>query len=219
MLTLMQKDALTELFNLYIRQAADTLAESLEMKIGLRLSHAEIITADKWDAYFRLHGEALRGTHEATAQFLKEKPGIRPLRLRFAAGEARRIAEACLKQTEEGLIPSEAYLKDVETDVIKEWSNVVLNAVGEGSGALLGRRLACAIPEVALLAARDEESSAEGEEGMQAVLLLPLTVAFSTAERESRLLITTEGPLASEMAHKLDEIMAGEGAAHGHVLA
>ncbi|WP_346354457.1 hypothetical protein [Azotosporobacter soli] len=218
MLTLIQKDALTELFNLYIRQAADTLTESLEVKIQIQLSNAEIITTDKWDAYFKLHGEAQRGTDAATAHFLKEKLGIKPLRLRFPAGEAGWIAEACLKQADGALIPCEAQRKDLEADVIKEWSNVVLNAVSEGIGELLGRRIECAIPEVAPLAAWEEESSSEKEAVMQAVLLLPLHVVFLAAERECRLLITMKGQLVAEMAHKLEEILAGEGAAHGYVL-
>lgn len=207
MLSLMQKDMLTEVFTIYMGRVATALSELLTDRVKLQVSETAFLTAQQWEQYAARCEAAAKLEYGMMAQFSGGS-----IFVCFPPGAARCLAEACLKQNGLQDVPSPAYLTDIEVDVVREWSNLLLNGAVQGLNALLDKPLQCSIPEPYGQVLFGEDNSIQNR-------LLVIEVNYWIAEQELEGSMTVIFCLPSDAAlsEKLNEILTDKGGSNAYV--
>ena len=150
MLSLMQKDILTELVNVYIGQAASLLSEMVTQKIELTIPQINLITVSELDFSKYKYLTLFSSGHvvSSSMSFGNEFQG--KAFLVFPPKQAKLLVTAC---TGEIAIPaeSEVCLVDTDIDILREIGNLIINAIIGEFGNLLDTRVEYSLPEIELI--------------------------------------------------------------------
>ena len=150
MLSLMQKDILTELVNVYIGQAASLLSEMVTQKIELTIPQINLITVSELDFSKYKYLSVFSSGHvvSSSMSFGNEFQG--KAFLVFPPKQAKLLVTAC---TGEIVLPveSEVCLVDTDIDILREIGNLIINAIIGEFGNLLNIRVEYSLPEIELI--------------------------------------------------------------------
>ena len=157
MLSPMQKDVLTELVNVYIGQAANLLSEMVNQKVNLSVPEVELISVN--DEIDLFHYSSVFSPGHIISSSLKFGQSFQGKALLvFPLHEAKLIVAACLGEDLSGPVAEDDYeLLDTDFDVLREISNVILNAVIGEFGNLLDTKLEYSLPEIELVYVSENE--------------------------------------------------------------
>lgn len=156
MLNEMQKDLLKEYVNVFIGKSANMLSEMANQRVLLTVPEVELIEMDRLDTSGRPlfeHGHIVSSSMKFGNDFSGKALLI------FPAVKAKILVDSCM-----GTYSGEAYLSehdyqllDTDFDVLKEISNVILNAiVGEFSN-LVDTTVEFSMPDVELIFVSENE--------------------------------------------------------------
>ncbi|MDR3584543.1 MAG: chemotaxis protein CheC [Desulfosporosinus sp.] len=152
MLSLMHKDILTELVNVYIGQAASLLSEMVNQKIELTIPQIMLMTVSELDFSEYKYLSIFSSGHvvSSSMRFGNEFQG--KAFLVFPPEQAKLLVTAC---TEEILLPDECKnivsFVDTELDILREIGNLIINAIIGEFGNLLDIRVDYSLPEIELI--------------------------------------------------------------------
>ncbi|WP_434067172.1 chemotaxis protein CheC [Paenibacillus sp. JJ778] len=151
MLNDLQKDLLTELVNVYVGQAANMLSEIVDKRIVLNIPEVELISISDVDPGDRRYNIFFSEGHlfRSSLQFGYEFQG--KAFLMFPVEQAKVLANICLGELGESVIPNDPNLMDTDLDVLKEVSNVLLNAIIGEFGKFLEIKLEYVLPDIELI--------------------------------------------------------------------
>ncbi|WP_339242714.1 chemotaxis protein CheC [Paenibacillus sp. FSL R5-0517] len=209
MLNELQKDLLTELVNVYVGQAANMLSEIVDRHIVLNIPDVELISFSDVDRKDRRYNIFFNEGHlfRSSLQFGYEFQG--KAFLMFPAEQAKILANMCLGELTE-TIPENFRLMDTDLDVLKEVSNVLLNAIIGEFGNFLELKLEYVLPDIELIHGThsDPEILLQNE-----VYVLVLHTSFLLAETDVKGIIIIALSMSS-ISILLDKIDALLGAGH-----
>ncbi|WP_342573161.1 chemotaxis protein CheC [Paenibacillus sp. FSL R5-0749] len=209
MLNELQKDLLTELVNVYVGQAANMLSEIVDRHIVLNIPDVELISFSDVDRKDRRYNIFFNDGHlfRSSLQFGYEFQG--KAFLMFPAEQAKILANMCLGELTE-TIPENFRLMDTDLDVLKEVSNVLLNAIIGEFGNFLELKLEYVLPDIELIHGThsDPEILLQNE-----VYVLVLHTSFLLAETDVKGIIIIALSMSS-ISILLDKIDALLGAGH-----
>ena len=152
MLSLMHKDILTELVNVYIGQAASLLSEMVNQKIELTIPQIMLMTVSELDFSEYKYLSIFSSGHvvSSSMRFGNEFQG--KAFLVFPPEQAKLLVTAC---TEEIILPDESKnivgFVDTELDILREIGNLIINAIIGEFGNLLNLRVDYSLPEIELI--------------------------------------------------------------------
>lgn len=179
MLSDLQKDLLTELVNVYVGHAASMLSEMVNQKIDLAVPKVELISINEVDSANPKFNMFFSEGHLITSslQFGHEFRG--KAILMFPADQAKMLVNTLLGEMLSEIDTDAKSLMDTDLDVLKEISNVILNAIIGEFGNFLGLRLEYAVPDIELISISngDKTTFLQNE-----VYILILQTSFSLAE-------------------------------------
>jgi chemotaxis protein CheC len=152
LLTVMQKDLLKELVNIYIGQAASLLSEMVNQKILLKIPDIELVSMDTNDVNFYRNQETSELSHIISSSIKFGNSFSGKAYLIFPADQAKAIVNACIGEeiSEEGNKTTQT-LHDTDFDVLREISNVILNAIVGEFGNFIQVKLDYSLPELELI--------------------------------------------------------------------
>lgn len=151
MLNDLQKDFLTELVNVYVGQAANMLSEIVDRHIVLNIPEVELISFSEVNPADRRYNIFFNEGHlfRSSLQFGYEFQG--KAFLMFPAEQAKILANMCLGELTETVVAEDFRLMDTDLDVLKEVSNVLLNAIIGEFGNFLELKLEYVLPDIELI--------------------------------------------------------------------
>lgn len=192
MLKLMQKDALLEFFNLYLRRAAAQLSELLEIRLYFTVLNLDLHESSHDEAWFAEDESIFAASCEASAVCAA-----------FTEQDGRKLAALFLKK--------EFVSVQVIEDILLECSSVVLNAFTEGLAVLQERRLNCSLPRLVCNDLWRECFVRQPEN------LLRLNLTFSIDERSVDGIFSLAAGVGSAevFLQKTDVLLGGEGVKYG----
>lgn len=158
MLSELQKDLLVELLNTNLGVAASLLSEMVNQKVILSLPSIELQKGNEIDlSPLEKEDSEFHTSVLSLMRFGKNFSGN--AYLVFPAKKAKYLVEACLCEEEDksGMQDSELTAQDL--DVIKEISNIILNAVIGGFGNILNLKLEYSLPQVEMTVVNSMEGS------------------------------------------------------------
>jgi chemotaxis protein CheC len=205
MLNPLQKDVLTELVNVYVGQAGSLLSEMVNQKINLSVPEVELISVSDEASFFNylsifpsghIISSSIRFGHVFEGKAL----------LVFPLQEAKIIVNACLGETypPEGEIMLD--LLDTDFDVLKEISNVILNAVIGEFGNLLGTRLEYSLPEIEIIYVSEAENKEPVENNLY-ILVLHTSFLLADAQVQGVILLVLSMNSVNWLIRKIDQLL------------
>lgn len=147
----MQKDVLTEMMNIYIGQAANLLSEMVNQRIVLSVPEVELIDVKNMDHTKHLPSIFSPGHIISSSIAFGQKLQGKAF-LMFPAEQAKLLVNACLG--EDAVKPdNQNFLGFIDTDfdVLKEISNVILNAIIGELSNFLETRVDYSLPDIELI--------------------------------------------------------------------
>lgn len=209
MLNPLQRDALTELVNVYVGYAASLLSEMVGLRIILSVPRVELISETG------LEGEEILpkifspghivSSHVEFGQDFQGKAF-----LVFPVQQAKLLVNACMGEELPLGGGDEDSLRflDTDFDVLKEISNLILNAIVGEFGNLLQTRVMLTVPEVELV---DVTESAQRVFLQDRVYILVLHTDFTVAEIEAHgvIMIALNLNSVSHLLKKIDSLLEG----------
>jgi chemotaxis protein CheC len=145
MLSELQKDLLSEILNTNLGYAASLLSEMVNQKVILSLPFLDIKKGNEIDlSPLSKKDSDFHTSVLSSMRFGKNFSGN--AYVVFPADKAKYIVEACVGEEDESELFSKLTAQDL--DVIKEISNIIINAVIGGFGNLLDVKLEYSIPEI-----------------------------------------------------------------------
>lgn len=182
MLNKMQKDLLKELVNVYVGQAASFLSEMVNQRIILTVPEVELVYGTDFCA--NIFGfDAMQGSNHIISSSIRFGHLFTgKAYLIFPAEQAKILVNSCLEDSE---IISDSMggnsLLDTDFDVLKEISNVILNAIIGEFANFLNTKLEYSLPEIELVFV----SEAEGNMILKAdIYILVLHTRFILADTQ-----------------------------------
>lgn len=207
MLNPMQKDALTEMVNVYVGQAASFLSEMVNQKVILAVPEVELITVNEAEnANYNLPALPLAGhIISSSMRFGNDFKG--KAFLVFPAEEAKLLVNACMGEYSD-LEDQQDFcgLLDTDFDVLKEISNVILNAVMGEFGNFLDTRLEYSLPEIELLYLSESEQKSILEQDIY-ILLLHTSFLLSKTQIKGVIMIALSMNSVSWLIAKIDKLL------------
>lgn len=205
MLNPMQKDVLTELVNVYVGQAGSLLSEMVNQKVNLSVPQVELIPVlDEAYHYPQIFSpghiisSSIRFGHSFQGKAL----------MVFPSEEAKNLVNACMGEelnTEEDY--EHAYsLQDTDFDVLKEISNVILNAIVGEFGNFVETRLEYSLPEIELIYVSEHEQRILMGNDVY-ILVLHTSFTLEKAKVEGLILIVLSMNSVSWLIRKIDELL------------
>ena len=152
MLSLMQKDILTELVNVYIGQAASLLSEMVNQKIELTIPQIKLMTVSELHLSEYKYLSVFSSGHvvSSSMSFGNEFQG--KAFLVFPPEQAKLLVTACTGET---AFPEEneyiVRLVDTDLDILREIGNLIINAIIGEFGNLLDTLVEYSLPEIELI--------------------------------------------------------------------
>ncbi len=208
MLSEMQRDALTEFFNICVGRAASILSEVVGRKIKLTVPAVDLLSADDITAsYFASCIDSSSGhVMSSSLQFGQEYNG--KAFLLFPAEQAKLLVSLCLNEAinDGAKVYDENELLDTDFDVVKEIGNIILNPVVGGLGNLLTTKLIYSLPEVEMLFVSADKQTGLLQKNIYALMLKTL---FSIADTQfcGTILIALGMDSVSRLIAKIDDMV------------
>lgn len=176
-LTELERDALTEIFNIGVGLAADVLSQMVNEPVRLSVPLVELTSQQNAKNYYLAREQrplcVIRQTYsgEVTTDAILMFPEENSLELvRLMVG---------------GDLPLE-HLTEMEQDAMAEIGNIILNAVISSLSSTLNLTFEGSLPEVSVVSVEDifstQKASAQGSEEQASVLAL--TIEFSLSARQ-----------------------------------
>jgi len=158
MLNSMQKDVLTEMINVYIGKAASLLSEMVNQRILLTVPEIDLISVSSADQFSNRFSPIFTPGHIISSSMRFGESFDGKAYLVFPAEQAKLLVNACLGEDLDGQDPEDiSGFIDTDFDVLKEISNVILNAIiGEFSN-FLGTKLEYSLPEIEVIYVSESE--------------------------------------------------------------
>ncbi|HZG58372.1 chemotaxis protein CheC [Paenibacillus sp.] len=208
MLNEMQKDVLTELVNVYVGQAAHMLSEMVSQRIDLTIPEVELLSisdvhpTDRRFTFFFREGHLITSSLKFGHEFNGKASLLIP------ADQAKMLVSVCL-----GELPPEAgegaesmRLVDTDLDVLKEISNVILNAIIGEFGNFLELKLEYTLPDIELVHVTNTDESVFLQHD---VYVLILHTSFQLAETKVKgvIIIALSMNSITTLVSKIDELL------------
>ncbi len=205
-LTELQRDALTEMFNIGVGAAADLLSQMVGEPVRLSVPLVEFTNESKAKAYYLEREQrplcAIRQSYvgEVNTDALLMFPEENSLELvRIMVGAD---------------LPLET-LTEMEQDAMAEIGNIILNAVVSSLASTLALKFEGALPQVSILRAQDLFVSVDGASGAaDEGSLMALNIDFSLSARKlsGYLAFLLDLPSGAVMVQRLDAYIGQGGA-------
>lgn len=208
MMNEMQKDLLKEYVNVFIGQAASMLSEMANQRVLLTVPEVEIINMSEEDA---AEGRALfKHGHivSSSMKFGHDFSG-RAL-LIFPAQKAKLLVDACMGMetaiSDESAEDGHYELIDTDFDVLKEISNVILNAIiGEFSN-LIGTTVEFSVPDVELVFVSENEQKMYLKNNVY-MLMLYTSFLLADAKVDGVVIVALGMNSLNMLMGKVDEVL------------
>lgn len=206
MLNELQRDLLTELVNVYVGQAASMLSEMVQQKIDLAIPKVELVSTTEVNPEDHRFNIFMSEGHLITSSLKFGHEFRGKAILMFPIDQAKILVNTCLGEITSDLDTDAKSLMDTDLDVLKEISNVILNAIIGEFGNFLGLRLEYALPDIELISVSkgDKTTFLQNE-----VHILILQTSFSLAETNIRgaIVIALSMDSISSLLKKIDELL------------
>lgn len=152
MLSIMQKDILTELVNVYIGQAANLLSETVNQKIELTIPQINLLTVSELDFSEYKYLSIFSSSYVVSSSMRFGNKFQGKAFLVFPPEHAKVLISVC---TGEIVFPEQSAhtirLDDTDLDILREIGNLIINAIIGEFGNLLNIRVEYSIPEIELI--------------------------------------------------------------------
>lgn len=202
MLSDLQKDLLNELLNTNIGFAASLLSEMVNQKVVLSVPSIDLKKGSEIDINSLISGDNdFKTSVLSTMKFGDDFQGN--AYMVFPAQKAKYLVNACMGEEN---LPSQIFkLTSQDIDVIKEITNIVLNAVIGGFSNLLNIKLQYTIPNIEMTKVDDSEKGFLPEN----MHFLAMFNSFYLAKSQVRGLIFIALSVNSEnmLINKLNEML------------
>ncbi|HZG84258.1 chemotaxis protein CheC [Paenibacillus sp.] len=206
MLNELQKDVLTELVNVYVGQAAHMLSEMVQQRIVLNIPEVELLSladmnpSDQRFKVFFSEGHVI----SSSLKFGREFSG--KASLLFPAHQAKLLVSVCLGEVAEEADEESIRLMDTDLDVLKEISNVILNAIVGEFGNFLGLKLEYTLPDIELVFVSTADQSAIMQNELYVLIL---HTSFSLAETKVKgvIIIALSMNSIATLLSKIDAVL------------
>lgn len=207
MLNELQRDLLTELVNVYVGQAASMLSEMVQQKIDLSIPKVELVSTNevnpkdhRFDIFYsegHLITSSLKFGHEFSGKAI----------LMFPADQAKILVHTCLgEMTSAGIDADAKSLMDTDLDVLKEISNVILNAIIGEFGNFLGLRLEYALPDIELISVSKGNKTTFLQNEVH-ILILQTSFLLAETNIKGAIVIALSMDSISSLLGKIDELL------------
>lgn len=213
MLNQKHKDYLNELVNVCMSHAANLLSDMLEQEVDLSVPYVELITGKDIDelkdnpnfSFLFSTGIVLSSTLNFGSDFSGKASFM------FPAKHAKKLVNLCLgENTPEAHVDKNEIdyyaqqLIDADYDVLRELSNVLLNAVVGEFGNFIGAPLEYSLPNVDLIQVLESDKSVFFKND---VFLLVFHTSFNLAKDQMKgtVLMTIGMNSANMIIEKIDE--------------
>ena len=206
MLNPMQKDALTEIINVYIGKAASMLSEMVNQQINLSVPEVELIAFNREgrlaSSYLLFFFGHIISSSIGFGQTLQGKAF-----LIFPAEQAKLLVNVCLGE-ETAISESEELVEFIDTDfdVLKEISNVILNAIIGELSNFMDTRVHYSLPDIELIYVSESEGTILLKENTY-LLLLHTTFLLSETPVNGFILIALSMNSVSWLLEKIDALL------------
>jgi len=158
MLNPMQKDVLTEMINIYVGRAAGLLSEMVNQRVILSVPQIELIALSSEDQSSKQFPPIFSPGHIISSSMRFGQSFEGKAYLIFPAEQAKFLVNACLGEDILVLDDTETLsFIDTDFDVLKEISNVILNAVIGEFGNFLDTKLEYSLPDIELIHVSESE--------------------------------------------------------------
>lgn len=203
----MQKDVLTEMINIYIGQAANLLSEMVNQRIILSVPEVDLIDLTQSNQTNNLLPPIFSPGHIISSSIgFKQKLQGKAFLL-FPAEQAKLLVNACLG--EDVIEPNNDELLefiDTDFDVLKEISNVILNAIIGELSNFLDTRVEYSLPDIELIHISETESKILFKNSTY-ILLLHTTFLLSETQVRGVILIALSMKSVTWLLEKIDALL------------
>lgn len=208
MLSEMQKDVLTELVNVYVGKAASLLSEMVDQKINLTIPQVELIYVYNEDSLSQ-YSAVFSSGHIISSGIGFGQSFRGKAFLIFPVEEAKIIVNACLGEELVADKDQACELVDTDFDILREVSNVVLNAIVGEFGNLLETKLEYSLPEIELIFLSEFDYKGIAENNVY-VLILHTSFMLAEAKVKGVVLIVLSMNSVTWLINKLDELLGND---------
>ena len=152
MLNAIQKDVLTEMINVYIGKATSLLSEMVNQRVLLSVPEVELITLSNMDPLNNQFSSVFPPGHIISSSIRFGQRFEGKAFMVFPIEQAKLLVNACLGE-EIVVQEDEALLEFIDTDfdVLKEISNIILNAIIGEFGNFLDTKLEYSLPDIEIV--------------------------------------------------------------------
>ncbi len=207
MLNSMQKDALTEIINVYIGKAASLLSEMVNQRIILSVPEIELIAVTQEGQPSKQLPPIFSPGHiiSSSIGFGQKLQG--KAFLIFPAEQAKLLVNVCLGE-DVTITENEGLLEffDTDFDVLKEISNVILNAIIGELSNFMDTRVQYSLPDIELISISESESKIILKDSTY-ILLLHTTFLLSETQVNGFVLIALSMNSVTWLLEKIDALL------------
>ncbi|MCL1632077.1 chemotaxis protein CheC [Sporolactobacillus sp. CPB3-1] len=202
-----REDILTELFNVGVGQAASTLSEIIDKRIGLSIPSVQILESSlaKIELNKYLRNVAEGAVMVSSISFDSQLEG--KVSLLFPADKMHHFIDLCLHETREEPENSLEF-NDIDFDTVKEIGNIVVNSIiGELSNTI-NIPIEYTLPEINVL----NDVSAEhfvNPEDYRLVLMMFLAFDIEGTEISGAIVINMTLKSLDDILNKIDKLYNG----------
>ncbi|MFC0215420.1 chemotaxis protein CheC [Paenibacillus chartarius] len=208
MLNELQKDLMTELVNVYVGQAASMLSDMVNQKIILNIPEVELVSISDVNREDLKHNIFFSEGHLITSSLKFGHEFNGKAFLMIPADQAKILVNTCLGEVVSGTDTQAKSLVDTDLDVLKEISNVILNAIIGEFGNFLELKLEYAVPDIQLVFVThtDHQVFLQNE-----IYVLILHTSFLLADVDVRgvIIIALSMSSISNLLGKIDAMLEG----------
>lgn len=201
----LQKDLLTELVNVYIGQAASILSEMVDQKIDLSIPQVELVSTNEVDSSDPRFNIFFHEGHIITSSLKFGHDFSGKAILMFPADQAKLLVNTCLGELTSGNTDAKSLL-DTDLDVLKEISNVILNAIIGEFGNFLKIRLEYALPEIELISISNKDKVMFLQNEVH-ILILQTSFLLADANLKGAIVIALSMDSISSLIDKIDALL------------
>lgn len=207
MLNPMQKDALTEIINVFIGKAASLLSEMVNQRVILSVPAIELITVTQEGYPSKQLPPVFSPGHiiSSSIGFGQKLQG--KAFLIFPADQAKFLVNVCLGE-DATISENENLLEFIDTDldVLKEISNVILNAIIGELSNFMNTRVGYSLPDIELIYISESESKIILKDSTY-ILLLHTTFILSETQVKGFVLIALSMNSVTWLLKRIDALL------------
>lgn len=206
----MQKDVLTELINVYIGHAANLLSEMVNQRIILSVPELELIDVTQMEQNAQHLPSIFSPGHiiSSSIGFGQKLQG--KAFLMFPAEQAKMLVNACLNEDTAIVDNEDAFnFMDTDLDVLKEISNVILNAIIGEISNFLETKVDYSLPDITLIHIGESEGKILLKDSTY-MLLLHTYFVLSETKVKGVILIALSMNSVTWLLEKIDALLEAQ---------